>query len=79
MEEFLPPETKIQLKENNPPRLQLLGALFGTLAGNNRPSGSNMAARSEISNRLSQANPGLQVSSDTVSPTRTSPGVRTVA
>jgi hypothetical protein len=38
-----------------------------------------MAARTEISNRYSQVNPELQVSSDTVSPTRTSPGVRTVA
>jgi hypothetical protein len=37
------------------------------------------AARTEISNRYSQVNPELQVSSDTVSPTRTSPGVRTVA
>ena len=37
------------------------------------PAGATRAARNEISNPLSQANPERQVSSDTVSPTRTAP------
>jgi hypothetical protein len=38
--ELLPPETKTQLKENNPSRMQLLRVQFKELAGNNGQPGS---------------------------------------
>jgi hypothetical protein len=41
--ELLPPETKIQLEENNPSGLQLLGVSFRILAGYNRQYAHNLA------------------------------------
>jgi hypothetical protein len=46
--ELLPPETKIQLEENNPSGLQLLGVSFRILAGYNRQCRINTAARPSI-------------------------------